>query len=391
MKEKVLKTASEITAEITRLSDDLYNNPELGNCEYKSADSHVALLKKYGFSVERPYLGYPTGYRAEYRSGKAGPRICYMAEYDALPDIGHGCGHNMLGACSIAAGIILRKLADEIGGTVIVLGTPAEETNGAKVVYAKKGAFLDVDAAMLAHPSAKYYFKSGSTLAMDTVEFEFTGLAAHAAGEPERGINALDAVIATFNNINAMRQQMLPDARVHGIITEGGVTPNIIPDHCVCRFYVRAANDLYLPFLMDKVKNCAKGAAVATGCKLSISRFEYGYKNLVTNEALSDAFCESLEELGVTDIKDPGEPAGSADAGDVSHVCPTIHAYFPITEKNIGTHTKEFAEETQTRYAKQNMMITACGLAMAGAKIIKEPERMAQIKKEFKVFKSKRL
>lgn len=391
MKERFLNLASKIAPEIFGLSDYLYENPELGNCEFKAAEAHAALLEKYGFAVERAYMGMPTGYRAEYRSGKAGPRICFMAEYDALPEVGHGCGHNLLGACSIAAGILLKSAVDEIGGNVIVLGTPAEETNGAKVEYAKRGAFLDIDAVIMSHPCTKYFYQSGATMAMDTLQFEFTGLAAHAASAPHAGINALDAVIATFNNINALRQQILPDSRIHGIITEGGAAPNIIPDHCVCKFYVRTLNDLYLPFLIDKVKDCAKGAAVATGCKLNISRFELGYKALVTNETLSRVYTDCLKELGVTNLRGPEKASGSADAGDVSHVCPTVHAWHPITNRDMASHTREFAEETRTEYAKKNTMIAACALAMAGAEVIERPDLLAEIRREFAEFKNRRM
>ena len=236
MKDRILQIAAEIRPEIEALSDAIYANPELGSREYESSKLHAALLEKYGFKVEKPYMGFATGYRAEYRSAKPGPHICFMAEYDALPGVGHGCGHNMLGATSVAAGIILSRLIEKTGGWAVVLGTPAEETNGAKVEYAKRGVFRDLDAAIVCHPTSIEYYKSGASLAMETIEFEFTGKAAHAASEPEMGINALDAVIQTFNNVNALRQQTKPDARIHGIITEGGEACNVIPEHCVCRF-----------------------------------------------------------------------------------------------------------------------------------------------------------
>ncbi len=384
IKEKILKTSGEIEGEIIELSDTIFANPEPGNLELIASNLHAQILEKYGFEVQKPYLGLKTGFRAEYKSNRPGPRICYMAEYDALPGIGHGCGHNTLGATSTAAGIILSKLIGELGGRVIVLGTPAEETDGAKVHYVKKGAFDDIDLAMLSHPTGgSYYYKSGSSLAMDTLMFEFIGRTAHAAAEPEKGINALDAVILTFNNINALRQQTRPDARIHGIITEGGVAPNIIPGHCVCKFYVRAADKRYLKRLIEQVKNCAKAAALATGCELKTGPFEIGYDNMITNETLSEVFVRSLRELGETKIKEPGEDYGSADAGDVSQICPTIHPYFPITQTNIPSHTAEFAECTRTPYAHEKMMQTACAMALAGAHIIKEPETYAAIRNEF--------
>ena len=387
MKDRILQTAKEIRADVVALSDAIYANPELGSQEFESSKLHAALLEKYGFKVEKPYLGFPTGYRAEYRSAKPGPHVCYMAEYDALPGVGHGCGHNMLGATSVAAGILLSRLVDETGGWVVVLGTPAEETNGAKVEYAKRGVFRDLDAAIVCHPTSVEYYKSGASLAMETIEFEFFGKAAHAASEPEMGINALDAVIQTFNNVNALRQQTKTDARIHGIITQGGEACNVIPEHCVCRFYVRAAKKSYLKHLHEQVMNCGKAAAMATGCKLQMRPFELGYDDLATNERLNQLFIDSLAELGVTEIADPGEASGSVDAGNVSYVCPTIHPYFPITKKNVAGHTREFAACTQTDYAKDRMMEAACAMALTGYHIITEPQTLAEIRREFQTLK----
>ncbi|MBO4881728.1 MAG: M20 family metallopeptidase [Firmicutes bacterium] len=387
MKDRIIQIAKEIRPDIVALSDALYANPELGNKEFESSKLHAALLEKYGFKVEKPYMGLATGYRAEFRSAKPGPHICYMAEYDALPGVGHGCGHNMLGATSIAAGIILSRLIGETGGWAVVLGTPAEETNGAKVEYAKRGAFRDLDAAIVCHPTSQDYYKSGPSLAMETVEFTFTGKAAHAASEPEMGVNALDAVIQTFNNINALRQQTKPDARIHGIITEGGEACNVIPEHCVCRFYVRAAKKAYLKHLYEQVVNCAKAAALATGCKLQMRPFELGYDDLATNERLNRLFIDSLAEMGVKEVADPGEASGSVDAGNVSYVCPTIHPYFPVTKKNVAGHTREFAACTQTEYAKDRMMEAAGAMALTGYHIITEPQTLAEIRKEFQALK----
>ena len=222
---------------------------------------------------------------------------------------------------------------------------------------------------------------------MDTIEFEFFGRAAHAASEPEMGINALDAVIQTFNNINALRQQTRPDARIHGIITEGGVACNVIPEHCVCRFYVRAGKKAYLKHLYQQVINCGKAAALATGCEVKMRAFELAYDDLATNEVLNRLFAQSLLELGVDHIQEPGEDYGSVDAGNVSYVCPTIHPYFPITTDAIPGHTREFAAATQTEFAKDRMMETASAMALTGYHILTEPDTLKAIRKEFKALK----
>ena len=229
-KEQLHEIVSEMREELQGLSDYIYENPELGLNEYKSSQAHVDLLRKHGFDVEYPYLGFDTAFKATFDSGKEGPTVAYLSEYDALPGIGHGCGHNMLGTVDTGAGIALSKVVGETGGRVVVLGTPAEETDGVKVDMANADTFDDVDVALCTHPSDQNLM-SNVSLAMEALEFEFFGKTAHAAGAPWEGINALDAAINMFNLVNAGRQQLRPDARVHGIIAEGGVAANIIPEY----------------------------------------------------------------------------------------------------------------------------------------------------------------
>lgn len=383
MKDKILEITNSMEKDFIELSNKIYENPELGNEEYKACSLHVELLKKSGFKVEEKYLDIDTAFKAEYESTKPGPTIAFLSEYDALPGIGHGCGHNMLGTVSTGAGIVLKKVIDEIGGKVIVFGTPAEETNGAKVVFADKGAFNNIDIALVAHPNNEYC-KSGKSLAMEAIQFSFTGKAAHAASSPEKGINALDAVINTFNNINALRQHIKSDARIHGIITKGGKAANVVPEYAQAQFYVRATTKTYLKELVEKVKNCAKGSSLAAGTELEITNYEYSYDNLITNQKLSSVFCEQLMKLGCKDIKEPRESFGSLDAGNVSHCCPTIHPYFDITNNlDIVGHTKEFAKSTLTQYAYKQMKITISALVMTAVKVIQDKKILNEIKEEF--------
>lgn len=304
MKKLVIKTAETLKDEFIDLSEFIYKNPELGYEEFKSSRAHIDLLKKHGFKVEEKYLGMKTAFRAEYKGKKDGPTIAYFSEYDALPGMGHGCGHNILGSTSTGAGIVLSKFIDEIGGNAIVFGTPAEETSGAKVEMAKKGAFKDIDVAMLAHPEAEY-IQSGNALALYPVQFVFKGKAAHAATFPEKGINALDGVILTFNSINALREHILPSTRIHGIIKDGGEAANIVPELAVAQFYIRSTSKNYLEEVLEKVINCAKGASIATGTELEIGTFEVVYDNLVTNKTLSNVYKKSLISLGVKNITEP--------------------------------------------------------------------------------------
>lgn len=384
MKNKVENLVEGLKKEFAELSKFIYDNPELGYEEFKSSKAHVDLLRKHGFRVEEGYLGINTAFRAEYDSKKEGPAIAYLAEYDALPVIGHGCGHNILGTTSTGAGIVLSKLIDDIGGKVVVFGTPAEETSGAKVEMANRGAFSDIDTALIVHPAAKFE-KSSSSLAMEAIQFTFKGKTAHAAAAPEKGINALDACIAAFNSINALRQHMLPSARVHGVIKEGGRAANIVPDLAVAQFYVRTLAKDYLKELSEKVKNCARAGALSAGAELEITNFEASFDNLVTNNNLHDSFLKNLGSVGINSIEDTELMLGSTDVGNVSQVCPTIHPSFGIAEDgvDITPHTVEFARATLTKTAHQNMLKTISALVLTGADVITDKELLRKIKEEF--------
>ena len=379
----VTNEVDRIESELRTLNESIYAEPELGGEEFKAYRTHIQLLQRHNFQVEDQYLGNPTAFKATLDSRKPGAAVAYLAEYDALPDIGHGCGHNLLGTVSSGAGAILGKMLTGIGGRVMVFGTPAEETNGFKVDMAAKGAFDGIDVAMMAHPGTSHC-RSGRSLAMDAVEFTFLGKAAHAAEKPEDGINALDAAINTFNNINALRQHMRFDARVHGYIKEGGIAANIVPERAVARFYVRALTKSYLKQLVEQVKNCAKGASLAAGTQLSIKNYEKSYDNMVTNSALSEEYNRNLIKMGVENIEDrPDDEIGSIDAGNVSHRCPTIHPYFAVSETHVAKHTREFARATVTPFAYGEMKKTIGALVLTGLEVVCDEELLKSIKKEF--------
>ena len=383
MKNKVMEFINEITPELNELSLEIYNNPELGYQEFKACKLHTDILKKYGFDVEENFSGVETGFKAVYKGKKEGLTIAYMAEYDALPGIGHGCGHNLLGTVSTGAGIVLKNIIDEIGGTVIVFGTPAEETSGAKVAYVENHEFDGVDIALMAHPASDYT-KSGTSLALEPIQFEFFGKTAHAAAAPEKGINALDGAIQTFNGVNALREHIRSDSRVHGVIIEGGKAANIVPEYAKVQYYVRSTTKTYNLELLEKVKNCARGAALATGTELKITKFEYNYDNMVTNETLSKVFSDTIYEVAGIVMSEPSKSTGSIDAGQVSQVCPTIHPYFDVTnDKTIAGHTRDLAESTLKDYAKEQMKNTIAALVLTAAKVIQDPKLYEEIKYEF--------
>ena len=376
------KKYDEIFKDLKELNEYIYANPELGRKEFKACEAHKNILKKYGFKVTDNYIGIETAYLAEYSSEKEGPKIAYLAEYDALPEIGHGCGHNALGTASVGAGILLKDFVDKFGGTVFVYGTPAEETFGAKVDMAEAGCFDNIDAAMLSHPTGKSHERSGTSQAMEALQFTFKGKTAHAAGDPYNGINALDGVIQFFNSVNALRQQTKDSARIHGIISNGGEAANIIPDLAVANFYVREATTKEMVKLSERVKNCAKGAALATGTTLEIENYEYTFKHLVTNEALSDIYVKNLNLQGIENVP-MSEPSGSSDCGDVSHHCPTIHSYFPISKCELTGHSIDFAKASISEEAYKGMKEAVLALTMTGKDILSDEELLKKIKDEF--------
>ena len=376
------KKYDEIFKDLKELNEYIYANPELGRKEFKACEAHKNILKKYGFKVTDNYIGIETAYLAEYSSEKEGPKIAYLAEYDALPEIGHGCGHNALGTASVGAGILLKDFVDKFGGTVFVYGTPAEETFGAKVDMAEAGCFDNIDAAMLSHPTGKSHERSGTSQAMEALQFTFKGKTAHAAGDPYNGINALDGVIQFFNSVNALRQQTKDSARIHGIISKGGEAANIIPDLAVANFYVREATTKEMVKLSERVKNCAKGAALATGTELKIENYEYTFKHLVTNETLSDIYVKNLNLQGIENIP-MSEPSGSSDCGDVSHHCPTIHSYFPISKCELTGHSIDFAKASISEEAYKGMKEAVLALTMTGKDILSDKELLKKIKDEF--------
>ncbi|MBS6507919.1 MAG: M20 family metallopeptidase [Paraclostridium bifermentans] len=368
MKSILFEKGKEIHKELCEISDFIYHNPELGNEEYKAVEKLTSFLQEHNFEIETEFLGIKTAFRATYDSNKEGPIIGYLCEYDALPEIGHGCGHNMIGAMSAGAGVALSKVLNEIGGKIIVYGTPAEETNGAKVIFAEQGVFDELDVAMMVHPSDKT-IESGTSMALYPLQFTYTGKTAHAASCPQEGINALNSAIQLFNGIDALRQHVTTDVRIHGIITNGGVAANIVPDKAVAQFYFRASTKEILEDVLLKVKNIAQGAALMTGSKLEMTRYELPNDNLKTNKSLSEAFSENLRTLGIKDIYE-AKDTGSSDIGNVSHKTPTIHPYIGISNCSVTGHSVNMADATTTPFAHERLLIGTLALAYTGYDVL---------------------
>ncbi|TJY42940.1 M20 family metallopeptidase [Cohnella pontilimi] len=383
MKNKIRETIEAHAPKLKEIAAFIGSHPELGHEEKLASAKLTEVLEQLGYHVERGTLGLSTAFIAEYRSSKPGPVIGLLAEYDALPEIGHACGHHLICTMALGAAAGLRAVADETGGTIRVYGTPAEETKGAKVDMAAAGLFDDCSVAMMIHPYHQHE-KSGSSLAMDALKFEFFGKAAHAAANPELGINALDAVIQLFNSVNALRQQTPSHARIHGIITDGGQAPNIIPDYAAARFYTRSATRAYTDELTNRVKACAEAAALATGCRFTVTNDEYSYDELRTNQALSDAYTANIVATGVApeDIHSANDH-GSLDLGNVSLRCPAVHPYIPVVDQPYNLHTVEFRDAAQLDRAYDAMVFGATMLAFTACDVLTDPDLARRIREEF--------
>ncbi len=382
MKEQLKKELENIKEDLYHLSDYLYEHPEISEQEYESMKLLVQFLKDHHFETETGFVDRPTAFKAAFKSGKPGPTVAFLAEYDALPGVGHGCGHNLIGATSLGAGIILSKIIHETGGNVMVLGTPAEETNGAKVTMSERGVFKDVDVAMMIH-SADRTFESGTSSAMESLQFVYKGRSSHAAESPEKGINALDSVIQLFNGINALREHTTSDTRIHGIISEGGEAPNVVPDRAVAKFYIRAMEKENLVKVVQQVKAIGKGAAQMTGAEVEISHFELGFDNMITNTSMSKLFNDNLITMSGRVMQPAQHLFGSMDMGNVSKETPSIHPFIGLNEPGLEFHTKEYADKTITKDGHAVIFDGALALACTGYDILSDDKKLQDIKREF--------
>jgi len=373
--------------QVLDVSHQIHDHPELGNQEFFASGLLVQTLKEHGFEVETGFAGLETAFCA--RKGKPGskPVVAFLAEYDALPEIGHACGHNIICTSALSAGIGLGSVINQLEGQVWVIGTPAEETAGAKVIMAERGCFNGVDAALMIHPHIGNYYTT-QALALTALKVEFYGRPSHAAAAPWEGINALDAMLLTFNNINALRQQLKPDVRIHGIISKGGVAPNIIPEYTEGHFYVRALRRTYLDEVVKKFHSCGEAAAQATGCRVEFSKYEEDFDEMVNNLTLAERMRDYLvENLGSGSFEYTPDHFGSIDMGNVSQVVPGIHVLIDIANgQSLSPHTRPFCDAAATPYAGQAMLRAGKALALTGYDVIAHPDFLQQVRREFEQY-----
>lgn len=366
--------------DLRTLSLAIHERPELG---YEETHAHQLLcdfLESAGFEVERGAHGIATSFRGS--AGSKGPTVAVLCEYDALPVLGHACGHNLIAAAGVAVGAGLRAAlaADGIEGRVVVLGAPAEERGGAgKARLIEAGAFDGLDAAVMLHPGMGDHARS-SSLAHRALGIVFRGRASHAAGAPWLGVNALDAMILGFSSLGLLRQQLNPSHRVHGVITHGGDSPNVIPERTEAQLLVRAETSEEVEVLRERVLACFRGAAEQTGCELEPTWSDYPYENLIQNGPLADAYTESFEELG-GEIRPPHR-GGSTDMGNVSRVLPSLHPHFRIPAES-GNHTRPFAAAAATPEAHQAMLRAAKALCLAALRVYGDADFRAEMRRQF--------
>lgn len=379
---------ADIAREIEEICHYVYAHAELGGKEYESSKYLARLMEKHGFQVRYPLGTQDTAFRADYGQG-SGPLVCFLAEYDALPGYGpekkpgHACGHNWIAAHCCGTALVLKELADELNCRVCVVGAPAEETYGGKVIAAREGFYDDVDAAIQFHPSDRTSLMN-NMLAINSYKFTFHGKAAHAAAHPWDGVNALDAVIGTFVGINAIRQHLRPDARIHGIVTEGGQAPNIIPDRASCYFFVRARRRAYLDEVCEKVNAIAQAAAKMAGARLETTSPDLPFDNFLEAPAMTKLAKKHLDALDIPIWQDAERASGSSDVGNVSYICPCLLMGAEISENGVGFSAHEEATlpmtDSEAACAALHRFVNAA--ARIAIDIWLEPDLLKQMKAE---------
>jgi amidohydrolase len=385
LEKKILREAQRVEAKAWALASSIHERPETAYEERFASRALADFLSGYGFKISRGVVGLETAFVAEKRERKRRPCLAFLAEMDALPGMGHACGHHLIAGSSAGAAAVLARVMPSPPGSIKVIGCPAEELGGGKIIMAREGAFKGIDAALIVHPDRRTEVYKRA-LGVVEVELVFKGRAAHASAEPERGINALDAVIQTFNAVNAMRQQLPDKSRVHGIITHGGVAPNIIPERASAVFLARGITAAETFELAEKVKSCARGAAKATGAKLRgrIVKEKF-YAPYAGNRALGEVFWRALERIGVEVEQRPeDEGMGSTDVGNVSLHAPVLHPLMKVPGATESVHTREFAKVSGGRGGRTMLGRAIRALALTGAAVLLDEKLRAAISKNHK-------
>lgn len=367
------RTCTRVDAERRTLIDlslRIHATPELNFEEHQAAAWLSAYLEGVGFELERGAYGLPTAFAARLGTGR--PQVAILCEYDALPDIGHACGHNIIAAAGAGAAAALVDVIAETGGSVVVLGTPAEEGGGGKILMARQGAFDGVDAAMMVHPAGAD-LPAMHVLALSQVEVEYIGRAAHASAFPQRGVNALDALVTAYQAVAQLRQHIRQTERIHGIITDGGQAPNVVPERAAGLFCVRAATQRRLAQLRERVSACFQAGALASGAELKLRTVGEDYAEMRTNQPLADAYAANMERLGrrlLRGTDTAAAVAGSTDMGNVSQVVPAIHPMIAVSPPTVALHSAEFTQWAASEDGHRAVVDGAKALAMTALDVL---------------------
>lgn len=367
---------------LVALSLKMHAEVELAFQEFKASGWLTDFLQAQGFAVQRGVGSLETAFRAE--AGAAdGPRIAYLCEYDGLPIYGQSCGHNVAAAAGVGAALGLKAVIDELGGAVIALGTPGEEGSGGKIVMTREGVFAAIDAMMLIYPGMANIADS-RTLLTAGVRVEYFGKAAHAGARPELGVNALDAVLLAFNGLNALRQQVRSDVRIHGIVRDGGVLANVIPDHASADIRVRANDAAMVEAMIPRITACLEGAAMMTGARVDYQWAERRSRAVLSNSTMASAFAANLRALG-REVRPRDELTGawSGDTGVASQVVPTIQPQIAMTGPDVPPHSHEFHAASATPEAAACIVDAAKAMAMTGIDLLADAALLRAVKDDF--------
>lgn len=382
IKREIIFNVEKNKDEFAELSDKIADNPELSGEEYETSKRIVSMLESKGYTLEYPFDGLDTAFRAVNGDNNHRYKVAVMAEYDALPEIGHACGHALSGAISCLAAVALKNLQDVLNTDVHVIGTPAEEVDGAKCKMVDDGVFNQYDMAIMVH-LYNQNLVAPRLMALRSDEYTFHGKAAHASVAPWDGINAFNAAQLMFHGIDMLRQHVHPDVRIHGIITNGGEAPNVVPENISAEIYVRSLEYSKLEAIDKKVVNCAQAGCIASGCTWDRRPTAKIYKNLKNNRTGEDRLREIFSELGIEDNGDYSLIFGSADAGNVSYVCPTFHPCLQLSPRNVSIHTREFADLLKTEKGHMCLVQGAEIIALQIAKIFGNPIMINNMKNDF--------
>lgn len=385
-KEELYVIVDRIQDTLIQMSHFIFDNPELGNKEFKAHELLTGYFEEQGFSVEKEIIGLRTAFRATYTLGKGGYNIGLLCEYDALEGLGHACGHHMQAPAIAGAAIALAKGLENLNATITVIGTPAEETTSAKIPMVKAGIFNNLDVAFMMH-AGDCTTVDGKSLALNLVDFIFEGKASHAAIAPDKGISALDAVLMTFNGIEYLREHVRPDVRIHGVITDGGKAANIVPERAAAQFYIRADDRPYLETVVERVYNVARGAALATSASLTINE-QKAYDNKVNVEALNQLVLANARSLGAPNITPPRKLTGSTDFSCVTYLVPGACLRIGFIAAGVSSHSIEWLEAAKSKQAHNAIVIAAKVIAGSCYDLLESPELMGQIKQAFDRAKS---